>query len=155
MSSVFWIKGYHRLQLGSRRRWTTGRGTFCSAGENYSKKENNRWRWRQKPLALDPFALDEKDRQSSRATIATFAPALSFDMTKTKRIACSGLSEDGKNLIWHLNDRRCCRRKLQHQLNQIHSYGVVQYGELHLDGYNIFRCDRCGWGSGVLLATKS
>ena len=29
------------------------------------------------------------------------------------------------------------------------------YGELHLDGYNIFRCDRCGWGSGVLLATKS
>ena len=75
-------------------------------------------------MALDPFALDEKDRQSSRATIATFAPALSFDMTKTKRIACSGLSEDGKNLISHLNDRRCCRRKLQHQLNQIHSYGV-------------------------------
>ena len=35
-------------------------GPACSAGENYSKKENNRGRWRQKPLALDPFALDEK-----------------------------------------------------------------------------------------------
>ena len=39
-------------------------GPPCSAGENFSKEVNNRCRCRQKALAVDPFALDEKERQS-------------------------------------------------------------------------------------------
>ena len=61
----------------------------------------------------------------SRPRIATFVPALSFHMTKTKRIACSGQSEDGKNLIWYLHHRRCCRRKRRHYLIQIRLHGVT------------------------------
>lgn len=39
-------------------------GPACSAGENCSKEANNRCRCRQKALAVDPFPLDEKERQS-------------------------------------------------------------------------------------------
>ena len=39
-------------------------GPDCSAGENFSKEANSKCRCRQKALAVDPFALDEKERQS-------------------------------------------------------------------------------------------
>lgn len=74
-------------------------GPACSAGENCSKEANNRCRCRQKALAVDPFALDEKERQSLAVQEYPLLFLPFFFTTKTKRIACSGQSEDGKNLI--------------------------------------------------------
>ena len=79
-------------------------------------------------MAVDPFTLDEKERQSfdfSRATIATFVSAPSFDMTKTKWIAWKWAIQRLQKLDLTLERPQVLQEEVRHHLNQIGSHRVA------------------------------
>ena len=109
-----------------KKRIRTGRRTCLFSRRKLFQRGEQQMQMQTEGFGCWPFRFGWKGTAVfSRARIPTFVPALSFHMTKTKRIACSGQSEDGKNLIWYLHYRRCCRRKRRHYVIQIRSHGVA------------------------------